>query len=158
MLDAERWTFGASYQACRCWAWLPVRRSRQALGWGLQHLISRAVLTPSPQFLGWYNPLKHETQLNAPAIKKWLDEGAQPTGTVENLLKKALIMPQIGPKKVYKQMSTKDAIAAKNAKAAAVKMAQKAAADKLKAKVAAEAAAKKAAEAAAKAAAAAAAA
>ena len=113
------------------------------------------MLTPRlHQFLGWYNPLKHETQLNAPAIKKWLDCGAQPSGSVENLLKKALIVPQ-GERKVYKQMSTKDAIAAKNAKAAAVKMAQKAAADKAKAKAAEAAAAKKAAEAAAKAAAAA---
>mmetsp|Transcript_7244 Transcript_7244/g.9795 ORF Transcript_7244/g.9795 Transcript_7244/m.9795 type:complete len:124 (+) Transcript_7244:91-462(+) len=44
------------------------------------------------QFLGWYDPIKHETQLNAPAIKKWLDCGAQPTDTVHNLLKKALIV------------------------------------------------------------------
>jgi ribosomal protein S16 len=29
------------------------------------------------EFLGWYNPLNKETNLNAPAIKKWLS-GAQP--------------------------------------------------------------------------------
>ena len=28
------------------------------------------------EFLGWYNPLNKETNLNAPAIKKWLS-GAQ---------------------------------------------------------------------------------
>lgn len=44
------------------------------------------------EFLGWYNPMSKETQLNAPAIKKWIDNGAQPTDTVNNLLKKALIV------------------------------------------------------------------
>eukprot|EP00854_Cymbomonas_tetramitiformis_P014092 gene14092-16665_t len=44
------------------------------------------------QNLGWYNPLKKETQLDAPAIKDWLEKGAQPSQTVENLLKKALII------------------------------------------------------------------
>ena len=82
-----------------------------------------ALTLPASQYLGWYNPLKHETQLDAPAIKKWLDVGAQPTVSVENLLKKALIVPA-GEKKVYSQMSTKDATAAKNARAAAVKKAR----------------------------------
>jgi small subunit ribosomal protein S16 len=44
------------------------------------------------EFLGFYDPLKKETQLNAPAIKKWIANGAQPTETVHNLLKKALIV------------------------------------------------------------------
>ena len=44
------------------------------------------------EFLGYYDPLKKETQLNAPAIKKWLENGAIPSDTVANLLKKALIM------------------------------------------------------------------
>lgn len=44
------------------------------------------------QRLGWYDPLRKETNLNAPAIKKWLDVGAQPSQTVENLLKKALVI------------------------------------------------------------------
>lgn len=98
-----------------------------------------------PQFLGWYNPLKHETQLNGPAIKAWLDKGAQPTVSVENLLKKAMIVPA-GPKKEYKQLSTKDGAAAKAAKAAEIKKAQTARAEKLKAQAAAakEAAAAKA--------------
>ena len=90
------------------------------------------------QFLGWYNPLKKETQLDAPNIKKWLDQGAQPTETVANLLKKAMIMEQKGPKRVFNQLSTKAAAAAKAEKAAALKKAQNAKAEKLKAKAAAE--------------------
>jgi small subunit ribosomal protein S16 len=44
------------------------------------------------QRLGFYDPLKKETNLNAPAIKKWLGVGAQPSETVTNLLKKAMVM------------------------------------------------------------------
>ena len=48
---------------------------------------------PGPlQELGWYDPLRKETNLNAPAIKKWLSTGAQPSATVERLLKRALII------------------------------------------------------------------
>ena len=112
-----------------------------------------ALMRPS-QYLGWYNPLKHETQLDAPAIKKWLDVGALPTTSVENLLKKALIVPA-GEKKVYSQLSTKDNTAAKNARAAAAKKAATAAAEKVKAAAAKKKAEAKAAADAAKAAAAA---
>jgi ribosomal protein S16 len=89
------------------------------------------------QFLGWYNPLKHETQLDGPAIQAWLAKGAQPSVSVENLLKKAMIVQQVGPKKEYKQLSTKDAATAKAAKAAELKKAATARADRLKAKAAA---------------------
>lgn len=44
------------------------------------------------EYLGWYNPLSKETNLNAPAIKKWLETGAQPSDTVKNLLKKAMVI------------------------------------------------------------------
>ena len=44
------------------------------------------------QRLGWYDPLTKETNLNAPAIKKWLDVGGQPSDTVRNLLKRAMII------------------------------------------------------------------
>ena len=44
------------------------------------------------QRLGFYDPLKKETNLNAPAIKKWLDVGAQPSDTVRDLLKRAMVM------------------------------------------------------------------
>ena len=50
------------------------------------------LLSRSLQELGWYDPLKKDTNLNAPAIKKWLDVGAKPSDTVESLLKKAMIM------------------------------------------------------------------
>jgi small subunit ribosomal protein S16 len=44
------------------------------------------------QNLGWYDPLRKETNLNAPAIKKWLSVGAQPSDTVRALLKKAMVI------------------------------------------------------------------
>jgi small subunit ribosomal protein S16 len=44
------------------------------------------------EFLGWYDPLKKEANLNAPAIKKWLAVGAQPSDSVQSLLKKAMVM------------------------------------------------------------------
>ena len=37
------------------------------------------------QYLGWYNPIAKEANLNAPAIKKWLSVGAQPSETVGGL-------------------------------------------------------------------------
>ncbi len=45
----------------------------------------------------WYDPLKKETNLNAPAIKKWLSNGALPSDTVKSLLQKAYVME---PKKI----------------------------------------------------------
>ena len=44
--------------------------------------------------LGFYDPLKKETSLNAPAIKKWLAVGAQPSETVANLLKRAMVLEE----------------------------------------------------------------
>ena len=44
------------------------------------------------QRLGYYDPLRKETNLNAPAIKKWLEVGAQPSETVGNLLRRAMII------------------------------------------------------------------
>ena len=44
------------------------------------------------QRLGFYDPLKKETNLNAPAIKKWLDVGALPSDTVRDLLKRAMVI------------------------------------------------------------------
>lgn len=42
--------------------------------------------------LGWYDPLRKETNLNAPAIKKWLSVGAKPSETVARLLKRAMVI------------------------------------------------------------------
>lgn len=44
------------------------------------------------QRLGWYNPLSKETNLNAPAIKKWIGVGAKPTEATARLLKKAMVI------------------------------------------------------------------
>ena len=49
------------------------------------------------QRLGYYDPLRKETNLNAPAIKKWLEVGAQPSETVGNLLRKAMIIDTPAP-------------------------------------------------------------
>jgi small subunit ribosomal protein S16 len=45
--------------------------------------------------LGFYNPRTDETQLNVPAIVKRLQEGAQPTETVRNILRKANVLEQV---------------------------------------------------------------
>ncbi len=45
--------------------------------------------------LGFYNPRTDETRLEVPAIVKRLKDGAQPTPTVRNILKKANIFEQV---------------------------------------------------------------
>ena len=77
-------------------------------GWGRKARPPGARATPPPsprhtpnppppsqparsQRLGFYDPLRKETSLNAPAIKKWLAVGAQPSETVGRLLAKAMI-------------------------------------------------------------------
>nr|YP_010463592.1 ribosomal protein S16 [Bothriospermum zeylanicum]UUL70503.1 ribosomal protein S16 [Bothriospermum zeylanicum]WON65883.1 ribosomal protein S16 [Bothriospermum zeylanicum] len=42
------------------------------------------------QKLGFYDPIKNETYLNVPSILYFLERGAQPTGTVRDILKKGL--------------------------------------------------------------------
>lgn len=42
--------------------------------------------------LGWHDPLKKETNLNAPAIKQWLSVGATPSETVGSILRKAMVI------------------------------------------------------------------
>nr|YP_004222628.1 ribosomal protein S16 [Anthriscus cerefolium]YP_010491304.1 ribosomal protein S16 [Seseli coronatum]ADD13620.1 ribosomal protein S16 [Anthriscus cerefolium]UVF37342.1 ribosomal protein S16 [Anthriscus cerefolium]UWM14376.1 ribosomal protein S16 [Seseli coronatum] len=39
--------------------------------------------------VGFYDPIKNQSYLNVPAILYFLERGAQPTGTVRDLLKKA---------------------------------------------------------------------
>lgn len=36
--------------------------------------------------IGWYNPRTSEHKIDKDAAKKWIDNGAQPTETVKNLL------------------------------------------------------------------------
>lgn len=45
--------------------------------------------------LGFYNPRTDEMRLDVPAIVKRLKEGAQPTDTVRNILKKANVFEQV---------------------------------------------------------------
>jgi len=44
------------------------------------------------QQLGWYDPIRKQSNFDAPAIKDWISKGAQPSETVGALLKKALII------------------------------------------------------------------
>nr|YP_010318297.1 ribosomal protein S16 [Setchellanthus caeruleus]ULC82789.1 ribosomal protein S16 [Setchellanthus caeruleus] len=39
--------------------------------------------------VGFYDPINNQTYLNVPAICYFLNKGAQPTGTVYDILKKA---------------------------------------------------------------------
>ncbi|AFZ51655.1 30S ribosomal protein S16 [Dactylococcopsis salina] len=45
--------------------------------------------------LGFYNPRTKETRLNVPAIVKRLQQGAKPTETVDQILKKAQVYQQV---------------------------------------------------------------
>lgn len=45
--------------------------------------------------VGFYNPRTDETRLDVPAIVKWLQNGAQPTETVRNILRKANVPEQV---------------------------------------------------------------
>nr|YP_010281086.1 ribosomal protein S16 [Chamaenerion angustifolium subsp. circumvagum]UKH50381.1 ribosomal protein S16 [Chamaenerion angustifolium subsp. circumvagum] len=39
--------------------------------------------------VGFYDPINNKTYLNIPSIRYFLEKGAQPTGTVYHILKKA---------------------------------------------------------------------
>nr|QID91384.1 ribosomal protein S16 [Cercidiphyllum japonicum] len=41
------------------------------------------------QKVGFYDPIKNQTYSNVPAILYFLEKGAQPTGTVHDISKKA---------------------------------------------------------------------
>nr|YP_009108244.1 ribosomal protein S16 [Cistanche phelypaea]CDH98421.1 ribosomal protein S16 [Cistanche phelypaea] len=43
--------------------------------------------------VGFYDPMKNKTCLNVPVILDFLKKGAQPTVTVQNLLKKVELFP-----------------------------------------------------------------
>lgn len=45
--------------------------------------------------VGFYDPLKNQTYLNVPAILYFLERGAQPTGTVHDILKKAGVFMEL---------------------------------------------------------------
>nr|YP_010516299.1 ribosomal protein S16 [Striga asiatica]YP_010516369.1 ribosomal protein S16 [Striga asiatica]UXL88459.1 ribosomal protein S16 [Striga asiatica]UXL88529.1 ribosomal protein S16 [Striga asiatica] len=45
--------------------------------------------------VGFYDPLKNQTYLNVPLLLYFLEKGAQPTETVQNLLKKAELFQEL---------------------------------------------------------------
>nr|YP_010233173.1 ribosomal protein S16 [Centranthera grandiflora]QSX28376.1 ribosomal protein S16 [Centranthera grandiflora] len=45
--------------------------------------------------VGFYDPMKKKTYLNVPVILYFLEKGAQPTETVQNLLKKAELFQEL---------------------------------------------------------------
>uniref|UniRef100_UPI0030027545 ribosomal protein S16 n=1 Tax=Elaeagnus moorcroftii TaxID=427841 RepID=UPI0030027545 len=44
--------------------------------------------------VGFYDPRKNQTHLNVPAILYFLEKGAQPTGTVHDISKKARVLTE----------------------------------------------------------------
>jgi small subunit ribosomal protein S16 len=48
--------------------------------------------------VGFYDPITNQTYLNVPAILYFLEKGAQPTETVQDILKKAEILKEFLPK------------------------------------------------------------
>nr|ABB90025.1 ribosomal protein S16 [Solanum tuberosum] len=47
------------------------------------------------QKVGFYDPIKNQTYLNVPAILYFLEKGAQPTETVQDILKKAEVFKEL---------------------------------------------------------------
>nr|YP_010512481.1 ribosomal protein S16 [Luetzelburgia bahiensis]UXL83805.1 ribosomal protein S16 [Luetzelburgia bahiensis] len=52
--------------------------------------------------VGFYDPIKNQTYLNIPVILYFLEQGAQPTGTVQNISKKAGIFIELCPNRQTK--------------------------------------------------------
>nr|YP_010692097.1 ribosomal protein S16 [Gaultheria longibracteolata]YP_010692121.1 ribosomal protein S16 [Gaultheria longibracteolata]UOU83490.1 ribosomal protein S16 [Gaultheria longibracteolata]UOU83491.1 ribosomal protein S16 [Gaultheria longibracteolata]UOU83580.1 ribosomal protein S16 [Gaultheria longibracteolata]UOU83581.1 ribosomal protein S16 [Gaultheria longibracteolata] len=48
--------------------------------------------------VGFYDPIKNQTHLNVPAILYFLEKGAQPTETVQDIFKKAEVFKEFRPK------------------------------------------------------------
>nr|QID04047.1 ribosomal protein S16 [Disanthus cercidifolius subsp. longipes] len=46
------------------------------------------------QKVGFYDPIKNQTFSNVPAILDFLEKGAQPTGVVHDISKKAEVLPK----------------------------------------------------------------
>ena len=47
--------------------------------------------------MGFYDPIKNQTYLNIPVIRYFLEQGAQPTGTVQDILKRAGVFMEFSP-------------------------------------------------------------
>lgn len=50
--------------------------------------------------MGFYDPINNQTHLNVPAILYFLDKGAQPTGTVHDISKKAGVFTELSLNKM----------------------------------------------------------
>nr|YP_010918290.1 ribosomal protein S16 [Crowea saligna]WAJ49673.1 ribosomal protein S16 [Crowea exalata subsp. exalata]WAJ49760.1 ribosomal protein S16 [Crowea exalata subsp. revoluta]WAJ49847.1 ribosomal protein S16 [Crowea saligna] len=50
--------------------------------------------------VGFYDPINNKTHLNVPAILYFLDKGAQPTGTVHDISKKAGVFTELSLNKM----------------------------------------------------------
>nr|YP_010161370.1 ribosomal protein S16 [Cynanchum chinense]QRZ02909.1 ribosomal protein S16 [Cynanchum chinense] len=49
------------------------------------------------QKVGFYDPIKNQTYLNVPAILYFLEKGAQPTGTVQDIFKRVGVLKEPYP-------------------------------------------------------------
>nr|AER52559.1 ribosomal protein S16 [Asclepias coulteri]AWH03290.1 ribosomal protein S16 [Asclepias linaria]AWH05489.1 ribosomal protein S16 [Asclepias coulteri] len=49
------------------------------------------------QKVGFYDPIKNQTYLNVPAILYFLEKGAQPTGTVQDIFKRVGVLKELYP-------------------------------------------------------------
>nr|YP_010514479.1 ribosomal protein S16 [Coursetia rostrata]UXL86132.1 ribosomal protein S16 [Coursetia rostrata] len=47
--------------------------------------------------VGFYDPIRNQTYLNIPVILNFLEQGAQPTGTVQDISKKADVFIELCP-------------------------------------------------------------
>nr|YP_010188477.1 ribosomal protein S16 [Dalbergia bariensis]QHD47619.1 ribosomal protein S16 [Dalbergia bariensis]QZJ47084.1 ribosomal protein S16 [Dalbergia bariensis] len=47
--------------------------------------------------VGFYDPIKNQTYLNIPVILYFLEQGAQPTGTVQDISKRAGVSLELSP-------------------------------------------------------------
>nr|UGC02016.1 ribosomal protein S16 [Aponogeton lakhonensis] len=45
--------------------------------------------------VGFYDPIKNQTYSNVPAILYFLEKGAQPTGTVQDIFRKAEVFKEL---------------------------------------------------------------
>nr|YP_009434763.1 ribosomal protein S16 [Lobelia galpinii]ATG24670.1 ribosomal protein S16 [Lobelia galpinii] len=50
--------------------------------------------------VGFYDPIKKQTDLNVPAILYFLERGAQPTETVRDILKKSEVFKELCPNQI----------------------------------------------------------
>nr|AWI72976.1 ribosomal protein S16 [Landolphia dawei] len=49
------------------------------------------------QKVGFYDPIKNQTYLNVPVILYFLEKGAQPTGTVQDIFKRVGVFKELHP-------------------------------------------------------------